>query len=116
MGKFIPLYDRITVRRTEAPTMTASGLHIPDKAQTNLQEGKIIAVGHGKILENGAIRPLELKAGDYVLFGLYSGTEIEVDGERLLFMREEEVLGRLEGGAKVKEVIKEDVIKQTVHA
>lgn len=90
---FTPLHDRILVRRVEAGDKTPGGIFIPDNAKEAMSEGEIVSVGKGKILENGNVRPLEVKAGDFVLFGKYSGTEVEVDGEKLLTMREEELFG-----------------------
>ncbi|MEZ4473035.1 MAG: co-chaperone GroES [bacterium] len=94
--KIRPLYDRIIVRRVEAETMTKSGLYIPDTAKEKPIEGEVIAVGNGKLADDGTIRPLEVKAGDRVLFGKYSGTEIKLDGEENLILREDEVLAIIE--------------------
>ena len=91
--KIRPLYDRIIVKRLEAETTTKSGLIIPDTAKEKPVEGEIVAVGNGKVLEDGAVRSLEVKAGDRILFGKYSGTEIKIDGESLLIMTEEDILG-----------------------
>lgn len=91
--KFTPLHDRMLVKRSEVSDKTPGGIFIPDNAKDKPVEGHVIAVGKGKILENGNIRPLEIKAGDTVLFGKYNGTEIKIDGEDFLIMREEEVLG-----------------------
>ena len=99
--KIRPLYDRIVVKRIEDSTeKTASGLFIPDSAKEKPQEGEVIAVGAGKRNDDGKLIPLDVKAGDRILFGKYSGSEIRIDGEELLIMREDEVLGVLEGGAK----------------
>ncbi len=92
---FTPLHDRILVRRVEAEQKTASGLYIPDSAKEKPQEGEVISVGKGKSNDEGKVFPLDVKAGDRVLFGKYSGTEIKLDGEEFLIMREEEVLGIL---------------------
>lgn len=94
--KIRPLYDRIIVKRLEAETTTKSGLIIPDTAKEKPVEGEIVAVGNGKILEDGAVRSLEVKAGDRILFGKYSGTEIKIDGEDRLILREDDVLGILD--------------------
>ena len=102
--KFTPLYDRILVRRFDTHDKTPSGLFIPDVAKEKLTEGEVVAVGNGKILENGNVHPLELKAGDFILFGKYSGTEIRIDGKDLLIMREEEVSGTLSGIMQPKTV------------
>lgn len=95
--KFVPLHDRILVRRFDAKDKTPGGLIIPDAAKEQQAEGEIISVGKGKILENGNVRPLELKQGDYILFGKYSGTEIKIDGNPFVIMREEEVIGTMVG-------------------
>jgi chaperonin GroES len=94
--KIRPLYDRIIVKRLEAETTTKSGLIIPDTAKEKPVEGEIVAVGNGKILEDGAVRSLEVKAGDRILFGKYSGTEIKIDGIEHLILREDEVLAVVE--------------------
>ncbi len=101
--KFTPLHDRILVRRVEEQESVRGGIIIPDTAKEKPQEGEVIAVGKGKISEEGKVRPLDVKAGDRILFGKYAGTEIKIDGEELIIMREEEVLGTLAGAAKHKE-------------
>ena len=98
--KFTPLHDRILVRRVEEAETTRGGIIIPDSAKDKSQEGEVISVGKGKISEEGKVRPLDVKEGDRILFGKYAGTEIKIDGEEFLIMREEEVLGILEGAAK----------------
>jgi len=98
--KFTPLHDRILVRRVEEAETTRGGLIIPDSAKDKPQEGEVISVGKGKINEEGKVRPLDVKDGDRILFGKYSGTEIKIDGEDFLIMREEEVLGILESSKK----------------
>jgi len=95
-----PLYDRIVVRRIEEQETKVGGLFIPDSAKEKPQEGEVVAVGKGKRLEDGKVVPLDVQAGDRILFGKYSGSEIRIDGEELLIMREDEVLGVLEGAAK----------------
>ena len=95
-----PLYDRIVVKRVEEKETMQGGLYIPDSAKEKPQEGEVVAVGQGKRLENGKTVALDVKAGDRILFGKYSGNEIKLDGEELLIMREDEVLGVLEGAAK----------------
>jgi chaperonin GroES len=95
-----PLYDRIVVRRLEEQETKVGGLFIPDSAKEKPQEGEVVAVGKGKRMEDGKVVPLDVQAGDRTLFGKYSGSEIRIDGEELLIMREDEVLGVLEGGAK----------------
>lgn len=97
--KFRPLYDRLLVRRIEAEEKTVGGVIIPDTAKEKPQEGEVLAVGPGARAENGEVVPLELKAGDRVLFGKWSGTEIRLDGEDLLIMKESDVLGIMEGSA-----------------
>jgi chaperonin GroES len=94
-----PLYDRIVVRRIEETETKHGSLFIPDSAKEKPQEGEVVAVGKGKRLEDGKTVALDVKAGDRILFGKYSGSEIKLDGEELLIMREDEVLGILEGAA-----------------
>ena len=98
--KFTPLHDRILVRRVEEADTTRGGIIIPDSAKDKPQEGEVISTGKGKISEEGKVRPLDVKEGDRILFGKYSGTEIKIDGEDFIIMREEEVLGVLSGAAK----------------
>ena len=90
---FRPLHDRVLVRRLEAPSKTAGGIIIPDTAQEKPQEGEIVSVGSGTKAEDGTITPLDVKAGDKVLFGKWSGTEVKLDGEDLLIMKESDILG-----------------------
>ncbi|MDA0822439.1 MAG: co-chaperone GroES [Proteobacteria bacterium] len=87
-----PLHDRIVVKRTEEDSTSAGGIVIPDSASEKPSKGKVIAVGNGKILDSGAVRALDVKVGDKVLFGKYSGTEIKVDNDELLVMREDDVM------------------------
>ena len=94
--KFRPLHDRVLVRRVEGEEKTASGIIIPDAAQEKPMEGKIIAVGAGARDENGALQPLDVKAGDRILFGKWSGTEVKMDGEELLIMKESDIMGIIE--------------------
>jgi chaperonin GroES len=96
-----PLYDRIVVKRTEEKQQMQGGLHIPDSAQEKPQEAEVIAVGKGKRLEDGKLTPLDVKVGDRILLGKYSGNEIKLDGQDFLIVREDEVLGVLEGAAKL---------------
>ena len=98
--KFTPLHDRILVRRVEEADTTRGGIIIPDSAKDKPQEGEVISTGKGKINEEGKVRPLDVKDGDRILFGKYSGTEIKIDGEDFIIMREEEVLGVLSGSTK----------------
>src|SRR3982751_4234787 len=97
MAKLTPLHDRIVVKRIEEAETTRGGIIIPDSAKDKPQEGEVIAVGKGKISEEGKVRPLDVKEGDRILFGKYSGTEIKLDGEDFIIMREEEVLGVITG-------------------
>ena len=94
--KLRPLHDRVIVKRMEEERMSAGGIVIPDSATEKPIRGKIIAVGAGKILENGNVRALAVKKGDQVMFGKYSGTEVKVDGEELLVMREEDLIAIVE--------------------
>jgi chaperonin GroES len=100
MMKIRPLYDRIVVKRIEEQETTRSGIIIPDSAQEKPQEAEVIAVGHGKRLDDGTLVALDVKAGDRILFGKYSGNEIRVDGEEYLIMREDDVLGVLDKAPK----------------
>ena len=95
--KIRPLHDRVIVRRMEEERTTAGGIVIPDSATEKHVQGEVIAVGHGKILDNGEVRKLDVKAGDKVLFGKYAGNEVKIDGEELLVLREEDIMGVLEG-------------------
>jgi chaperonin GroES len=94
--KFRPLHDRLLVKRVEAEQVSKGGIIIPDSAKEKPIEGTVIAVGNGKILDDGKVRPLEVKAGDKVLFGKYSGTEIKIEGEEHIILREDECLGVVE--------------------
>ncbi len=91
-----PLHDRVIVKRMEEERKTPGGIVIPDSATEKPIRGKVLAVGKGKISENGQVRPLDVKVSDVVLFGKYSGTEVKVDGEELLVMREEDIMGIIE--------------------
>ena len=99
---FRPLHDRIAVRRIEADTKTRGGIIIPDTAREKPQEGEVVAVGPGARDERGELVPLEVKAGDRVLFGKWSGTEIRIDGEELLIMKESDLLGIVEPGEAIR--------------
>lgn len=94
-----PLHDRVIVKRIEQQRKTASGIVIPDSASEKPEQGEVIAVGAGKVLQDGSVRPVQLKVGDHVLFGKYGGQTVKLDGEELLVLREEDVFGVLEGGA-----------------
>jgi len=102
--KFIPLHDRILVRRVEETEVTRGGILIPDSAKDKPQEGEVISAGKGKVNEDGKVFPLAVKEGDRILFGKYAGTEIKLDGEDFVIMREEEVLGIISGAAKKETV------------
>ena len=96
-SKFRPLHDRVVVRRVESEEKTKGGIIIPDTAKEKPQEGEIIAVGSGARDESGKLVPLDVKAGDRVLFGKWSGTEVKIDGQDLLIMKESDVMGVIEG-------------------
>ena len=100
--KFRPLHDRVVVKRLEEDTRTGGGIIIPDTAKEKPMQGEVIAVGPGARDETGKIVPLDVKAGDRVLFGKWSGTEVKIDGQELLIMKESDILGVLEGKASVK--------------
>ncbi len=94
-----PLYDRVVVKRVEDKETMQGGLYIPDSAKEKPQEGEVVAVGQGKRLENGKVVALDVKAGDRILFGKYSGSEIKLDGQEYIIMREDEILGILDGAS-----------------
>src|SRR3712207_446743 len=100
--KFRPLHDRVVVRRIEGEEKTKGGIIIPDTAKEKPQEGEILAVGPGARDESGKLIPLDLKAGDRVLFGKWSGTEVKLDGEDLIIMKESDIFGVVEGAAASK--------------
>ena len=100
--KVRPLHDRIIVQRIDEGEQKVGGIIIPDTAKEKPQQGKIIAAGKGKVKDDGKVVPMDVKAGDLILFGKYSGTEIKLDGEEYLIRREEEVLGVIEGKSKKK--------------
>ena len=91
--KFRPLHDRVLVRRVEADTKTAGGIIIPDSAQEKPQEGEVVAAGSGTKAEDGSVTPLDVKTGDKILFGKWSGTEVKIEGEDLIIMKESDILG-----------------------
>ena len=95
--KMRPLHDRVIVKRMEEETTSPGGIVIPDTAAEKPSKGEILAIGNGKLLDNGDLRALDLKVGDKVLFGKYSGTEVKVDGEDLLVMREDDIMAVFEG-------------------
>ena len=100
--KFRPLHDRVVVRRVESEERTAGGIIIPDTAKEKPQEGEVIAVGPGARDESGKLIPLDVKAGDRILFGKWSGTEVKIDGQEYLIMKESDVMGIVEGRAAGK--------------
>ena len=100
--KFRPLHDRVVVRRVEQEGKSAGGIIIPDTAKEKPMEGEIVAVGPGGRDESGKLIPIDLKPGDRILFGKWSGTEVKLDGEELLIMKESDVMGVIEGGASAK--------------
>ena len=100
--KFRPLHDRVLVRRVDQLEKTAGGIIIPDTAKEKPQEGEVIAAGAGLKNEEGKLTPLDVKAGDRILFGKWSGTEVRVDGEDLLIMKESDILGIIEGKVSVR--------------
>jgi chaperonin GroES len=95
--KLRPLHDRVIVRRVEEEKMSAGGIVIPDNAAEKPVRGEVLAVGNGKVADSGDVRALDVKAGDTVLFGKYAGTEVKVDGEELLVMREDDIMAVIEG-------------------
>ena len=95
--KIRPLHDRLLVKRVEKEQKTAGGIIIPDTAKEKPQEAEVVAVGNGKRLESGEIRPLEVKAGDRILFSKYAGTEVKIEGEEHLILREDDVIGVIDG-------------------
>jgi chaperonin GroES len=100
--KFRPLHDRVVVRRVEQEEKTSGGIIIPDTVKEKPMEGEIIAVGPGARSEDGQIHPLDVKAGDRVLFGKWSGTEVKLDGEELIIMKESDIMGIIEGSSSSK--------------
>jgi chaperonin GroES len=100
--KFRPLHDRVVVRRVEEDTKTAGGIIIPDTAKEKPIQGEVVAVGPGARDESGKVNPLDVKPGDRVLFGKWSGTEVKIDGQDLLIMKESDIFGVIEGKASVR--------------
>ncbi len=100
--KFRPLHDRVVVRRVEEDTKTTGGIIIPDTAKEKPMEGEVIAVGPGARDESGKVVPLDVKAGDRVLFGKWSGTEVKIDGDELLIIKESDIMGVIEGKSSVR--------------
>ncbi|MGN6092162.1 co-chaperone GroES [Luteibacter yeojuensis] len=97
MSKLRPLHDRVIVKRLEEERVSAGGIVIPDSATEKPTRGKVIAAGNGRILENGSVRPMSVKEGETVLFGKYAGQEIKIDGEELVFLKEDDIVAILEG-------------------
>src|SRR5271170_5177049 len=102
--KIRPLYDRVVVKRVEDTETMKGGLYIPDSAKEKPQEGEVVAIGKGKRLEDGKLVALDVQVGDRILFGKYSGSDIKLDGEEYMIMREDEILGILEGATKTAKV------------
>src|SRR5712671_6780610 len=102
--RFRPLHDRVVVRRVDSEEKTKGGIIIPDTAKEKPMEGQVLAVGPGARSEDGKIHPLDVKAGDRVLFGKWSGTEVKLDGEELIIMKESDIMGVLEGGSAAQKV------------
>ena len=101
-SKFRPLHDRVVVKRIDAEEKTKGGIIIPDTAQEKPMEGEVLSVGPGARSEDGKIHPLDVKAGDRILFGKWSGTEVRLDGEDLLIMKESDILGIIDGSAEIR--------------
>ena len=99
---FRPLHDRVVVRRVDSDEKTAGGIIIPDTAQEKPSEGEVVAVGSGARAEDGSVTPMDVKAGDRVLFGKWSGTEVNIDGEELLIMKESDIMGVIEAKKRAK--------------
>jgi chaperonin GroES len=102
MTKLRPLHDRVVIKRAEEKEQMVGGLYIPDTAKEKPQQGEVVAVGDGRILEDGTRVPLDLKAGDQVLFGKYSGTEVKIDDEEYLIVRESDIFGVVEAATKAR--------------
>jgi chaperonin GroES len=100
--KFRPLHDRVLIRRVEEEAKTAGGIIIPDTAKEKPMEGEVVAVGAGARNEKGEVVPMDVKAGDRILFGKWSGTEVKIDGEELIIMKESDIMGVIEGAGKAK--------------
>ncbi|MGR9073842.1 MAG: co-chaperone GroES [Gammaproteobacteria bacterium] len=94
--KIRPLHDRVIVKRVEEERTSSGGIVLPDSAKEKPSQGQVLAVGKGKLLDSGEVRPLDVKVGDRILFGKYAGNEVKVDGEELIVMREEDIMGVLE--------------------
>ncbi|MBI2586859.1 MAG: co-chaperone GroES [Rhodospirillales bacterium] len=112
--KFKPLHDHVLVRRIEQEAKTAGGIIIPDTAQEKPMEGEVVAIGSGARAEDGTVTPLDVKPGDRILFGKWSGSEVKIDGEEMMIMKESDILGIIEGRREGKAVSKKKIVVKTV--
>ena len=112
--KFKPLHDHVLVRRVEQQEKTAGGIIIPDTAQEKPMEGEVVAIGSGTRAEDGTVTPLDVKPGDRILFGKWSGSEVKIDGEEMMIMKESDILGIIEGRKGSKAVSKKKIVFKTV--
>ena len=112
--KFKPLHDHVLVRRIEQQEKTAGGIIIPDTAQEKPMEGEVVAIGSGTRAEDGTVTPLDVKPGDRILFGKWSGSEVKIDGEEMMIMKESDILGIIEGRKGSKAVSKKKIVFKTV--
>ena len=112
--KFKPLHDHVLVRRVEQQEKTAGGIIIPDTAQEKPMEGEVVAIGSGARAEDGTVTPLDVKPGDRILFGKWSGSEVKIDGEEMMIMKESDILGIIEGRKGSKAVSKKKIVFKTV--
>ena len=112
--KFKPLHDHVLVRRVEQQEKTAGGIIIPDTAQEKPMEGEVVAIGSGVRAEDGTVTPLDVKPGDRILFGKWSGSEVKIDGEEMMIMKESDILGIIEGRKGSKAVSKKKIVVKTV--
>jgi len=112
--KFKPLHDHVLVRRVEQQEKTAGGIIIPDTAQEKPMEGEVVAIGSGVRAEDGTVTPLDVKPGDRILFGKWSGSEVKIDGEEMMIMKESDILGIIEGRKGSKAVSKKKIVFKTV--
>ncbi|MBI1985953.1 MAG: co-chaperone GroES [Rhodospirillales bacterium] len=112
--KFKPLHDHVLVRRIEQEAKTAGGIIIPDTAQEKPMEGEVVAIGSGARAEDGTVTPLDVKPGDRILFGKWSGSEVKIDGEEMMIMKESDILGIIEGRREGKAASKKKITVKTV--
>jgi len=112
--KFKPLHDRVLVRRIEQEAKTAGGIIIPDTAQEKPMEGEVVAIGSGARAEDGTVTPLDVKPGDRILFGKWTGSEVKIDGEEMMIMKESDILGVIEGTRAGKTASKTKIVVKTV--